>query len=263
MRKYLAITRATYMIGMIYKFGFIFAILGNIIYLGVAYFLWKSIYANTETLNGLTFDQTFLYVGLGSAIFILLKTYADWIMSFEIREGAIAMYLVKPIDMGLYMLAGSFGSVLLNTTIITIPTILMLLFVFKVQLVMGIGLYLFPISLLLAFLVSFHIDYFVGLICFYSESVWGISSTKEIIVTVFSGALIPLQFFPEAIQKVLYWLPFQAIYHTPLTLITNPDQGLNVFIQLISIQALWVVILFVATRLFYAQAIKTIRVAGG
>jgi ABC-2 type transport system permease protein len=122
MRKYLAITRATYMIGMIYKFGFIFAILGNIIYLGVAYFLWKSIYANMETLNGLTFDQTFLYVGLGSAIFILLKTYADWIMSFEIREGAIAMYLVKPIDMGLYMLAGSFGSVLLNTTIITIHT---------------------------------------------------------------------------------------------------------------------------------------------
>jgi hypothetical protein len=46
-------------------------------------------------------------------------------------------------------------------------------------------------------------------------------------------------------------------------MITNPDQDLNVFIQMIAIQLMWVVILFMATRLFYAQAIKTIRVAGG
>lgn len=263
MRKYIAVACASYMIGMIYKFGFIFSILGNIIYLGVAYFLWKSIYANTETMRGLTFDQTFLYVGIGSAIFILLKTYTDWIISFEIREGSIAMYLAKPIDFGLYMLAGTFGSVLLNITIITIPTILMLVFVFKVQFAIGVGLYLFPVSLFLAFLVSFFIDYFVGLVCFYTESVWGISSTKEIIVTVFSGALIPLQFFPEAMQKILYWLPFQAIYHTPLTMITQPNQNINIFVQMIVVQLTWAIILFVVTRFFYTQAIKTIRVAGG
>jgi ABC-2 type transport system permease protein len=263
MRKYFAVARASYMIGMMYKFGFLFSILGNIIYLGVAYFLWKSIYANSETMRGLTFDQTFLYVGLGSAIFILLKTYTDWIISFEIREGAIAMYLAKPIDFGLYMLAGTLGSVLLNITIISIPTILMLVFVFKIQFVFGIGLYLFPISLFFAFLVSFFIDYFVGLVCFYTESVWGISSTKEILVTLFSGALIPLQFFPEAMQKILYWLPFQAIYHTPLTFITQPNQSINIYIQMIVVQLIWAIVLFVATRLFYIQAIKTIRVAGG
>jgi ABC-2 type transport system permease protein len=129
--------------------------------------------------------------------------------------------------------------------------------------VVGIGLYLFPISLFFAFLISFFIDYFVGLVCFYTESVWGISSTKEILVTLFSGALIPLQFFPEAIQKILYWLPFQAIYHTPLTFITQPNQSINTFLQMIVVQSIWAFALFVATRLFYNQAIKTIRVAGG
>ncbi len=44
MRGYLAVMRGSFMVGMVYRFGFLFTILGNIIYLGVAYFLWKSIY---------------------------------------------------------------------------------------------------------------------------------------------------------------------------------------------------------------------------
>jgi ABC-2 type transport system permease protein len=127
----------------------------------------------------------------------------------------------------------------------------------------GVGLLLFPISLLLAFLISFSIDYFIGLLAFYSESIWGVSITKEIIVTVLSGALIPLQFFPDAIQNVLYWLPFQAIYHTPLMMITRPGQGLQVFLPMLLVQVVWAITLFVLARLFYNQAIKVLRIAGG
>ncbi len=139
----------------------------------------------------------------------------------------------------------------------------MLIFVFKVQFTLGPGLIIFPFSLLMAFMISFYIDYFVGLLGFYSESVWGLSTVKEIIVTVFSGALIPLQFFPEAMQKVLLWLPFQAIYHTPLMMVTKPDQGWEIFLPMLFVQLFWVVILFIATRLFYNQAIKVLRISGG
>jgi ABC-2 type transport system permease protein len=263
MRSYIPIARGTFMVGMVYRFGFLFTILGNIIYLGVAYYLWRSIYRYSDVIRGLTFNETFLYVGLGSAVFILLKTYADWYMHYEIREGIIAMYLTKPIDLQLYMLFANLGSLLMNLLAISLPTAIMLGFVFRIKIPFGIGLFLFPISLLLAFLVSFSIDYFIGLMGFYSESVWGLSTTKEIIVTVFSGALIPLQFFPDAIQRFLLWLPFQAIYHTPLMMLTRPNQGLNVFLPMIVVQLAWVVILFIGGRLFYNQAIKVLRIAGG
>jgi len=263
MRKYLPIIRGTYMIGLVYRFGFLFTILGNIVYLGVAYYLWKSIYRYSDTIRGLTFDEAFLYVGLGSAIFILLKTYADWIIHYEIREGMIAVYLTKPIDFQLYALAANFGSLLMALTAVTLPTVLILTLIFKVKVALGIGLLLFPLSLLLAFLISFSIDYFVGIMAFYSESVWGLSITKEVVVTVFSGALIPLQFFPDAIQKILFWLPFQAIYHTPIMMITRADQGLDVFLPMLLIQMIWALTLFLLTRLFYNQAIKVLRIAGG
>lgn len=263
MRSYLPVARATYMIGIVYRFGFLFTIFGSIVYLGVAYYLWKSIYRYSDTIRGLTFNETFIYVALGSAIFILLKTYADWYIHYEIREGIIANYLTKPLDFQIYALFANLGSLLMNLTAVTIPTALVMLFVFKVKIAFGIGLFLFPISLLLAFLISFSIDYFIGLLGFYSESVWGFSTTKEIIVTVFSGALIPLQFFPEAIQKVLFWLPFQAIYHTPLMMITRPNQGLDVFLPMMLIQIFWAAVLFILARMFYNQAIKVLRIAGG
>lgn len=263
MRSYIPVARATFMVGLVYRFGFLFTIVGNIVYLGVAYYLWKSIYRYSEVIRGLTFNETFLYVGLGSAVFILLKTYADWYIHYEIREGAIATYLTKPIDFQIYNLFANFGSLLMNLLAITVPTIIMLGFVFRIKVDFGPGLFLFPVSILLAFLISFSLDYFIGLMGFYSESVWGLSITKEIIVTVFSGALIPLQFFPEAIQNVLYWLPFQAIYHTPLMMITRPDQGLDVFLPMMAVQAVWAILLFLAARLFYNQAIKVLRIAGG
>jgi ABC-2 type transport system permease protein len=135
--------------------------------------------------------------------------------------------------------------------------------VFSIQIPLGIGLALFPFSLLLAFLVSFAFDYFVGLVCFYTESVWGLSITKEIIVTVLSGALIPLQFFPDGIRAVLMWLPFQAIYYTPLTMVAQPTLGWASFLPMLGIQIFWVIVLFAATRLFYGQAVKVLRISGG
>ncbi len=263
MRSYIPIARGTFMVGMVYRFGFLFTILGNIVYLGVAYYLWRSIYRYSDTINGLTFNETFLYVGLGSAIFILLKTYADWYLHYEIREGIIAIYLTKPIDLQLYMLFANLGSLLMNLMAITLPTAIMLGFVFRVSIPFGIGLFLFPFSLLLAFLISFSIDYFVGLMGFYSESVWGLSMTKEIIISVFSGALIPIQFFPEAMQKILLWLPFQAIFHTPIMMLTRPNQGMDIFLPMLVIQLSWALVLYFTARLFYNQAVKVLRVAGG
>ena len=115
----------------------------------------------------------------------------------------------------------------------------------------------------MAFLISYNIDYAVGLMAFYTESTWGLSVTKEIVVTVLAGALLPLQFFPAAIQKVLLWLPFQTIYYTPLTMISKPDQGWNVFLSMLTVQFAWMVASFIFTRLFYQQAIKVLRVSGG
>jgi ABC-type uncharacterized transport system permease subunit len=83
------------------------------------------------------------------------------------------------------------------------------------------------------------------------------------VIMVLSGMLVPLQFFPEGIRHVLEYLPFQAIYHTPLSLITDPTLGAADYIRMVGIQALWVALLVGASRLFYSQAIKAVTINGG
>lgn len=263
MRKYMAILRGTAMVGMVYRFGYFFAIIGNLLYIGIVYYLWKSIYQGRESLRGLTFNETMIYIALGSTVFFLLKTYSDWIIHYEIREGIIASYLIKPMDFQMYALFAVLGSTVMNIFAISIPTILFMVFVLKISFATGIGLLLFPLSFIFALVISFCIDFFVGLMGFYSESVWGISSVKEIILMFFSGALVPLQFFPEAVRNVLFWLPFQAVFHTPLMMVTKPDSGLSTFIPMLAVQAFWTIALIVLTRLFYNQAIKVLRISGG
>ncbi|MEX1126080.1 MAG: ABC-2 family transporter protein [Acidimicrobiia bacterium] len=263
MRKYLALGKGSFMIGMVYRFGFIATIAGNILYMVIAFYLWTSVYEGQEVLNGLTFDQTFLYVALASTVFILFNTYVDWIMSYEIRQGTITNYLVKPIDHQLAMLSFGCGRTILNVLIVTLPTAVLLTLVFGVAIQFGVGLLLFPVSLGLAFLVSFSIDYSIGLSGFYTESIWGLVTVKETLILALSGALIPLQFFPEGLQNALLWLPFAAIYHTPLMMITQPDQDLAVLLERLGLQVFWVGSLFILSRLFYNRAIKVLRIAGG
>lgn len=263
MRGYNAVARGVFQTGVVYRFGFVFTILSNILYIGIVYYLWRSIYAARDTLRGLTFDETFLYVALGSSFFILLKTYVDWYIAYDIREGTVVQQLIKPIDYQVYQFFFSLGYLLINLVAVTLPTVLMLVLVFKVKIVLGVGLLFFPISLFLAYLVSFSLDYFIGLLAFYTESTWGLVSTKEIVVSVLSGALIPLQFFPEAIANVLNWLPFRAIYHIPLMMITRPAEPVSAHLSMLGAQLAWAVILLAATRMFYNHAVKVLRIGGG
>jgi ABC-2 type transport system permease protein len=263
MRAYLAFLRGAVLVGMVYRLGFLFTALGNVVYMVVAYFLWRSIYAGQTSIHGLTFDQALLYVALGSTVFILLKTFTDWGMAQEIRDGTVAVFLTKPIDYQFYTFFTNLGFPLTSLVTVIAPTVILLVFFFRIHFDFGAGYLFFPLSLTLAFIISFHLDYLIGLTGFYTESIWGISITKEIIVSVLSGMLLPLQFFPAAVQQILAWLPFQAMYFTPLMMVTKPGQNVSVFLVMLGVQAAWTAATFLICRLAYGRAIQVLRVAGG
>lgn len=263
MRPYWALAKGSYLAWMVYRFSTLFTLVSNLLYMVVIYFLWRNIYSGAETLNGMTFNQAFVYLTLAGSIFNGLKTWVDWSMSRSIITGAIATDVVKPLDYQMQMLFRSAGTVLYNFTVISIPSAILLLVVFRAEITPGLGLLLFPLSLVFAFLINFVLDYAVGLTSFYTESLWGISMTKEIIVTLLSGALVPIQFFPEAGQAILRLLPFQAIYHIPLTMIVSPNLPAMDYLAMLGVQGFWAVLLFALSRLFYRRASQVLFINGG
>jgi ABC-2 type transport system permease protein len=173
------------------------------------------------------------------------------------------MSLVKPVNYQWLMMSQSLGFCLMNFLSIVVPSLFVLVFVFKIPINTGIGLVFFPIALVFSFILNTTIDYIISLTSFYTESIWGISSTKDIIILFLSGSLIPLQFFPEAAQNVLKLLPFQAMYHLPLMMLVEPEQSVGSYLTSLGVQLFWVVLILILARLFYKRAVKVLRVAGG
>jgi len=263
MRRYLALVRASFMVGLTYRLHMIFTMITNLVYIIVIYYLWKSIYADSNSLNGMSFEQTFLYLALASSVFVLFKTFTDWRMSEDIVTGAIRSDLIRPADYQGMMFARATGQMITQSFLITLPTLLLILLAFRVQVPLGINVPFFLVSITLAYVLSFLLDYMVGLTGFYTQSLWGISTTKEILVLAGSGSLIPLPFFPDGLRNILNLLPFQAIYNTPISMITNTALHVQDYLSMLGIQVIWVLVLLAASRLFFAQASKVLTINGG
>lgn len=265
MKKYLSITKNMFQTAIAWRFHFFMMSIANIVYLIFLYFLWNAIFdsATTEKLNGMTFVEVFIYMALVSSVVVLFKTWTEWEMSSRILNGNIIMDLLKPLDLQATYFFRSIGGVLFNTITITLPVMIVLYFIWGGQLNSGAYFLWFVFSVILAYIISYLIDFITGVVSFYTESIWGVSIAKETVILFLAGAVVPIQFFPESMQRVLYFLPFQAIYYTPISFLTNKEINSLTIGKSLLIQVGWIIVLVVISRVFYNKALKTVTVNGG
>ena len=128
---------------------------------------------------------------------------------------------------------------------------------------MGINLLYFVISVVMAVSINYSIDFFVGTICLYTESIWGINIMKQVIVMLFSGATIPLAFFPDALKTVAMAMPFQSIYNAPLSLLLEANPTPELLLHTLGLQLFWVLAMLLISRVFWKISLRQITVNGG
>lgn len=265
LRKYITLTKAGMMEALQFRLGTFVTVLGNIIYLIIIYYLWKAIYASqpSEVINGMTFEDTMIYLVLATALFYFMEMYLVWIMGRDIQSGGIILSLIKPMKFRRYLFFQNVGNLIMSFLMTFLPTTVIVYFVTGGRIHLGSNLIFFMAAVCFGLLINFFIDFFVGTVCLYTESIWGINIMKEVIVVLLSGASIPIDFFPEPLAKVVMVLPFQAVYHTPLKLLIRPELTIYDRLEMLGLQLFWVVILAVLTDLFWRKSLKQITVNGG
>ncbi len=264
MRKYLYFAKSQLLSWMVYRVGFIFTILSNIVFIFITYYLWKSIYAEPgKILNGMPFEQTFLYLALASTLHTIFQTDTDWNMGRRIVTGNIVSDLVKPMDFQMQLLARTSGLMVSRLILLSIPALRVIIFVFNANIPVGVNLIFFFSSVILSFLLNFFFDFIIGTVSFYTQSTWGIVYTKNVIVMLLSGAAIPISFFPSTLQGIIKFLPFQYIYNAPLEILTSGKMNIGLYFEMILVQLLWLVAIYILGRLFYSKSLKVITVNGG
>ena len=244
---------------------FFFTIFENSIFMIIMYFLWKAIFAGVEsdTIAGMTFMQTFVYMAFAGTITSITITYAEWNMSRDMRTGMIAISFVRPISYRAQIISRCMGDMTTNFIIVFLPSFIIVELLSGGAVRLGMNAVFFIIAFFFAALISLLIDFLVGLISFYTESVWGISIMKEVIVRFLAGAIVPLAYFPDSARRVLEFLPFQAIYNLPIQILTNNSYSSADCARALATQVLWVLILLGLTKICYNRASRLVTVNGG
>lgn len=265
MRKYLTMARMGIMESLHFRLGMFVLVVGNILYLTLIYYLWKAVYASsgTDVVNGLTFKDTLIYLVLASALYSFMEMYTVWEIGRNIQSGKIVLDLLKPIEYQSYLFWSFSGSLIVHFVCVFLPTFVIVFIVTKGGIPTGMNLVYFMISVVMGVVINFCIDYIVGTICLFTESIWGINIMRQVIVLLLSGVTIPIAFFPEPFRTAVYYLPFQAVYNTPLKILLTATPTFETTGMMMLVQLFWCAVMLIISRLFWLVSLRQITVNGG
>ena len=187
---------------------------------GPVYFLvqlsiWKAVFQAQDTIGGMNLVQMLGYYGIAAIINYVVFDFADWNFQMLIRTGKFLTFLLRPMSHRYFALSQKVGHRTLGFMLEFIPVYFIFWLAFGILLVPK-NLLWTIVSLLLSFMMVFFINYCVGMTAFWLTNTGGIRSIFLILRDLCAGVFVPLSFFPEWAQHVLFYLPFQFMTYVPV-----------------------------------------------
>ena len=168
-----------------YRVDLIIGLFGDVLACFVSYFIWKAVFLSSggEMLHGFTMPQMIVYIFLIFLTSVLIHSGVTYDIGEEIRDGSIAMRMLKPVSYNATFLFQEIGNKLVTTVLLIVPL------VFGVEAVrthvMGrvefdiARFFLYLLSCIFAYLVNFFFNICFGFIAFVVKYLWGANMMKS------------------------------------------------------------------------------------
>jgi ABC-2 type transport system permease protein len=262
-KKYISLGKIALQNSLAYRTSFITNICASLFFAVSLFYLWKTIYAGRSELAGFSWDEMKAYLLITFITNTLLSWYSETAISKRILDGSVAMDLLKPLDFQKSRFAETLGTSLLETLIgIAMACIILAIYAGIMTPSSLMVWVLFFISLLASVFIKFGIIYIAGLFCFWTSNSLGIAWARAAITNLFSGALVPLAFFPEWLEKIAMALPFQGIVNTPASLYLGHISGMAAIYAIVS-QIIWAAALWILGKFMWKWAVRQVTIYGG
>jgi ABC-2 type transport system permease protein len=263
MSMYIEMIRIRFLMMLAYRVNYYSGIIIYAINIGAYYFLWAAIYGGRESLGGLSTTQMTTYIAVSWMARAFYFNNIDREMALEIKEGRVAIELIRPYNYLLMKTMQGLGEGIFRFFFFSLPGMLFVALVFPIQLPTEAStLLIYLISIGMAFIINTQINLITGILTFFFFNNDGLMQTKRVVVDLFSGLLIPITLFPAWAASLLSFLPFQAISYVPAMIFIGGITG-GEAVEAILIQVLWFVILLLPIQLLWMKAKKNLVVQGG
>ncbi|HEY0829270.1 MAG TPA: ABC-2 family transporter protein [Bacilli bacterium] len=260
---YLDIMRIRFLMMMAYRVNYYSGIVIYAINIGAYYFLWKAIYGENETLNGISLVQMTTYVAVSWMARAFYFNNLDREIAAEIRDGSVAIQFIRPYKYLMVKIMQGFGEGIFRLLLFTTPGMVIVTLILPIELPKDPAIWaLFMVMLFFSFLINSQINIMTGLCAFFIENNEGMMRMKRVVIDFCSGLIIPITFFPGWAETVLKFLPFQAITYLPGSVFMGTVGGKMIF-TVLGIQVLWFVLLSAAVFQIWRLARRRLFVQGG
>nr|WP_229360813.1 ABC-2 family transporter protein [Fuerstiella marisgermanici] len=251
---------------LVYRGDFAFATLVRFLPIVTQVFLWNAIFAgdNQRVMNGYSYPSMVSYylLVMVARAFSSMPGLSTGIAA-SVRDGSVRKYLLQPVDMLDYLFWHRVAHKIVYYAVATGPFALVFWLCRdylpgwpepKVALACA-------CSLAMAFLIGFLIESLIGLISFWFLEVSSLIFIYMMMSYFLSGHMIPLEWIAEWIPWV-YYLPFKYLAYFPAAILLGRVPADSLAAEL-SIQALWIVVLFAANRIAFHYGVRRYGAFGG
>lgn len=271
---YLPFARAGIKVELAYKAQIVMWIFISLVQTLFVVFLYGAIYRNSpdgldSVINGFSFYDMILYM-ITSFFFSFVMGSGDtsYDIATDIREGTIANTLTKPVSYRLRHLFTYFGVLVLDYAVVILP---FLTIVYGIFIGLGflrvsamtfiINVLLFLVFSVLAGFINNAISYFVGLMVFYTDHLFGLNMARNALQGFIGGQMVPLAYM-GGLGVVFSFTPFAFMNSVPVLVIMGKVDHLQAFVYILMALG-WILVIEIVNKLIFSRAMKKLTVQGG
>jgi ABC-2 type transport system permease protein len=264
LRVYLEFSKKSFQKRMQYRVANLAGLTTNFFFAAVRIFVFAAFYEAQTTPQPLNLNEVTTYVCLTQAFLMVMPLF--WGRSEiteSIKDGSVALQLCKPIDFYGYWFADEVGKSVYYIIMRGVPTFALSKILFDIWIPLDPALIVsFIASIALTVALSAALTIAVLGTVFWTLDATGIAGFVSTLVMFFSGFLVPISLWPEWLQSVAAWLPFEGVAHLPFSIYLGKISGAEVFTTLAK-QMMWFFVFFGAGRLVLRFGFSRVVVQGG
>ncbi|MFQ9515906.1 MAG: ABC transporter permease [Eubacterium sp.] len=267
MKKYLSFFRLRFTMGLQYRAAAWAGVVTQFFWGAMEIMVFCAFYRADASSFPMSLQETVSYVWLQQAF---LALFAAWMVDNEVFEsimsGDIAYELCRPIS--IYNMWFSRGAALRTSRAILrcFPILIVAALLPKPYGICApesvMALLCFVAALIIGLFVMVAFFNMVYGLTFFMVSPRGIRILVMSGLEFFTGAVIPLPFFPDKMARIMELLPFASMQNVPLRIYSGNIQGKEM-VYAVLLQIIWLIILIVVGKALCHIAEKKVCIQGG
>jgi ABC-2 type transport system permease protein len=270
-RPYLAAFRARFQLMLQYRAAALAGFATQCWWGGIRIMVFAAFYGVHAAAAPISLADAVTYVWLGQALLALLPWLADPEIGQAVRSGGVGYDRLRPLDAYGYWYARTLGwmlaravpraALMMLAAGIVLPLVGLEAWAWRPPSSPAAALLFIPAFALMTMLAA-AVVMLANIIVAANLNERGVNAVLTPVVIVFSGSLLPLNFYPEVLQPLLHLQPFAGLVDIPFRIYFADLRG-GVALQGLALQAGWTIVLIALGRLAMERVMRRLEMQGG